>query len=184
MAVIREQITNSKGNNVKFLDAMSSILPGKVTDNIECVPSVDGSRLLYGLEAANCINKYFAEISLGLDKKFTDDPRLYPSEIPLTSVELCEFVGPRELHDEIKNIDESKSCGILGLSTKVLKVALLATENIFHHIINKCLVMGIFPQVWKTSITTPIPEKVIVNCSIISALYPFYRFRVRSWKKL
>lgn len=134
-------------------------MPSKNNDAIETILSKNGNELLKGTRAANEINDYFCNITVDLNKKFKDYNINYPTTSCHTKLELTTGIGVRELITDIKKIDESKSSGLTDLSTKILKIALLASPRIFLHRINRCLTLGKFPQVWKVSTTTPIPKK-------------------------
>ena len=68
------------------------------------------------------------------------------------------IVSLEETHKLVKSINTSKSSGIHGISSKVLRDALLETTPQLHDIFNKSLGNGIFPNQWATSMVVPIPK--------------------------
>lgn len=64
-----------------------------------------------------------------------------------------------DLMKEIKSIDVTKSSGFRDISTKVLKVIFFNTPMCLLHIMNRCIETNTFPELWKVSLTTPIPKK-------------------------
>ena len=62
-----------------------------------------------------------------------------------------QLVTPNELHAVVNTIDASKAVGPDGLAGCVIREIYRCDEEWFLLLFNRCLHMGLFPHLWKTS---------------------------------
>lgn len=114
--------------------------------------------ILVGVPAANAVNEYFCKISKVLSEKFAGS-QIYDTIID--TAPKCDHVpqlSVRRVEEAINRIDISKSSGIPGLPSKLLKIVLKAMPEIFTAPLNLCIATATFPQDCKLAQVVCLPK--------------------------
>ena len=112
-------------------------------------------------EATEYVNSYFASIGTLLADRIPEAGGNFQTPLTLEENGSSFSLRPitlQELHDEIKNIQTSKSSGIPDIASRIWKIALLALDNQFLYIVNKSIESGEYPSAWKIPTIVPIPK--------------------------
>lgn len=131
----------------------------------ELIDPQDGS-LKSGPVVGEIFNNYFSNVGENL---FNAIPNLMPSEqirlkstmnqkVTRTVNSIFEFrpITLFELERRINKIETHKNSGIDNISSYLLKVSFKILLPHVHHIFNRSITSGIFPNVWKKAIITPL----------------------------
>lgn len=91
------------------------------------------------------------------------------SNLEETNFRLVEITSA-ELLTEVKGIDIFKSSGIRGISSRILKDAMVIMLEEFTHLFNLSIKSGNVPPSWKIATVVPIPK--VTNSTNVSDLRP------------
>jgi hypothetical protein len=108
----------------------------------------------------NYVNEYFANIGKTLaDKIPMSTNRINPSTVSCSNM-LSSFVLAdtdfAEVYDTIKSLKNSSAAGIDSIPTNVVKMAPHILVPLITHICNLSFKQGIFPNILKTALITPV----------------------------
>ena len=102
-------------------------------------------------------------------------PGLYPIVLPLGELSNV-VISVKEIESIFKNLDPSKSPGLDGLTSRLLKEVASEISCPITDIFNKSLNSGIFPSKWKDSNLTPVfksgQKDVVTNYRGIALVLP------------
>ena len=107
-------------------------------------------------EMANAMNNHFTSIGPKLAEKIHSDTshsefmNIYPPIFDLKEVDL------KTIAEAICDLKPSTSCGVDGLTSRLLKQSGPAIIKPLHYIINLSITSGVFPDSWKTGCITPL----------------------------
>ena len=104
----------------------------------------------------NYINNYFTNIGYELAKHMDKNWEFKGNECNdiLRNMETTT----EEVTKLCQNIDTSKPSGLENLSSRVMKIALLAQTQRFTNLLNRIIDSEVIPQSWKEGIIIPIPK--------------------------
>lgn len=126
----------------------------KCSDNIKYIYE-KGEKITDNQKISNVFLDYYVNMGKNLSKKiktnhFKFQTKLSPSSIFLAPIEYSE------LFNQIQSLKNRASSALDNISTKILKSNSLALSKPLLHIINLILDQGIYPDILKKSIITPI----------------------------
>lgn len=113
------------------------------------------------LESINYVNNYFANVGISLCENLKNTLQAAPNrpraELPsqVNSIGLLE-TDEYEVFVLIQGLKNDCAVGLDGIPTRLLKQSAPVLSPIINHICNLCLSTGKFPQIFKTSIITPV----------------------------
>lgn len=118
------------------------------------------------------INNFFSTIGPKLADKFgSPSPTPQTSEPqPNTPTLTINTITSTQLYNEIKKINIYKSSGIDGISSRIIKDAMLILLEEFTYLFNQTILTGTVPHAWKIATVIPIPK--IANSPNVSDLRP------------
>ena len=158
---MKGKVEENKEDPKRFWRVINNeILGKKQREGVKAIKN-DVGQLLYGKEAADYMNCYYA--NMGKAKKEADNSTIWDSasmnrDIPESRFTFS-FVESVEVEKLVRDINVSKASGIEGISAKVLKDCLLICKIELTFLFNMSLHTGIFPMGWKDSVITPIPKE-------------------------
>lgn len=171
---VTSTLEENKKNPKQYWRTMNRFLNrGKKKGTITNIVRLDGTKAT-GLDAAEMVNDFFCMIGSNLAKKITPATKRFTIE----SVR-CKFKwGSKIPHDDVRKeilaLNDGKSSGFSGITSRVLNLCLQSTVPEFVTILNSCVDKGVFPTCWKEGIVVPIPKgdkvKVLENIRPISLL--------------
>lgn len=115
----------------------------------------DGHMITDSKEKADLLNDFFAsQAMLTVDASHTlgDLPTVNKCIDPL-------IIMPEEVYRVLENLDTSKATGPDGISNRVLKEVSVPLAQPLSELLNFCLSLGSFPQMWKIAQVVPIFKK-------------------------
>lgn len=132
------------------------------------------------IESVNHINKFFSSIGKNLAESNISDKTTYDhcKNIPFQSSSFVLLqTDPLEVHTTLMNLKNDSAPGCDNIPTKFLKYVADVIVPIISHLVNVCFDKGIFPNLLKHAIITPVyknGDKEEVNnyrpISVLSAL--------------
>lgn len=115
---VQELITSSDGDNRKFWDSVKNEFYHSTPRQIDCVFENEScNTILTGMNAVNCINSYFCNVSTSMSEKFIGTEPYRVHSDPVHKVCNLKPIGVRSVIDRIKEIDIYKSSGLENLSS-------------------------------------------------------------------
>lgn len=155
-----QNIAETKSDGKKFWKFISKEFCNEKGLEVREVYSRNTKEILKGTSAAKDINKYFCEVSIELSNKF-GEVRLSDVGIStdLPTMSKMNIVGVGSVTEQINGIDTSKSSGICGLPTKLLKLAFQTIPDLFTELQNGCIQNSIFLEDWKLALLVLISKK-------------------------
>lgn len=120
------------------------------------------------------INNFFASIGRQLAQKFGTALPIPPTptdDMDVTDTQLTlNEITSTQLYNEVKQINIYKSSGISGISSRLIKDAMLIMIDEFTFLLNKSIATGNIPSAWKIATVIPIPK--VANSHNVSDLRP------------
>ena len=108
------------------------------------------------IDKGNILNSFFSTIGEKLSDAIDSSDC---TEVPVPNIN-TEFslkeITVSELHSAFKDLKSSNSCGVDGLTTRLLRQAGNIIFAPLLHIVNTSIAQGCFPNCWKTSSITPL----------------------------
>lgn len=164
---IKSNLEEHSNNPRKYWEEINKLIKHKSSEKKIELKDLDNS-IIPDETAATYINNYFSSIGPNLEKKFDTTLNTFPennTHLPhLTIPEITQS----ELLKGINSINTHKSCGISGLSSRLIKDAMIIMLPEFAYHFNLSMHTGKIPSDWK--IATPIPK--ISNPTDVSDLRP------------
>ena len=159
---IKDQLETHKNDPKKFWKELKAIIPSAKSTSSQVFNSIknENGDIISQETLPNCINSFFANIGLELDKKIPPLSVIgnqINKKYNIDPFDNFNIISEEELMQEIKHISIYKSSG-LNISTYFLKICfeILITKLLI--IINKSLFTGYFPYKWRTATIVPIPK--------------------------
>lgn len=120
-------------------------------------------------DSVNMVNKYFANVGKTLAAKIRVDHSRNAENIPehpsqVNSIGLLT-TDEEEVLGIIRALKNDCAVGFDGVSTKVIKESAVILTPIITYICNLCMSNGAFPQIFKTSLITPIHKGGNRDCA-------------------
>lgn len=166
---IQTNLRNNSEDPKKFWEELNKLIKSKTTS-----PQInlkdDNNQLVLPNDTPNFINNFFSMIGPNLAQSFqnaqppTND---LPHNLPLLNL---PHISQSDLFKEVNKIKIYKSCGIRGLSSRLIKDAMLIMLPEFTHLLNLSLKSGTVPNDWKIATVIPIPK--VNNPNNVSDLRP------------
>lgn len=168
---IQGNIDDSEGDPKRFWHQVRLLIPNVKSQLIDYVMAEDGVTALRGVDACDRINSYFCNVSCVLAAKFGPIIPDVSIDYNCSDPEIWDFyVTKDEVLDLVKEIAVNKSSGFIDISSSLMKMVLTIIIDQFVLLLNLILSKSIFPNAWKTAITTVIPKPG--NCSLVENLRP------------
>lgn len=119
----------------------------------------DGNKITDSTHIANNFNSFFTNIGTKLAEKISDPDNDYQS--PLKSINQINSIflkptSPDEIINITNNLKTSNSCGIDGISSRLLKSIIDIIAPVLSNIFNTSLATGIVPSLLKVAKVTPV----------------------------
>ena len=117
-------------------------------------------QIVEGELACNYMNEYYAMNGERLANNFNLvwNESMFSVPTPLEVFSL-NFIPMNVVEKLVKNIDTSKSSGILEVNSRILKDAFSILIPELTHLFNESIKTGIFPKSWSIGYITPIPKE-------------------------
>ncbi|XP_071477419.1 uncharacterized protein [Diadema antillarum] len=145
------KIQNLKTSNpAAWYRGIRSMTSGKIQPTRITVPDVDSENYI---EISQRINEGFASYSADL---IPINPSRLPAYLP--SRHPVPLIQPWEVYRELKSIKQSRSGGPDGISARLIKEFAYELSCPLTKVLNCAFGKGIFPDVWKRAIITPVPK--------------------------
>ena len=160
--VVVNSLENFHSNSRKFWKTLNEDLGLKSkSSNDKCllIKKPDGT-FCKGQDLCNFLSEYYASNGRVLAESIPDaDPTICADTFPdILTKFTFRFIPLTVIEKYIRKVDITKSSGILGLSTRLLKDALLTLSVELTHIVNESLAQSIFPDAWAQGTVVPIPK--------------------------
>lgn len=155
---IKNKLTDVADNPRKFWLEINKLIKHKTESNkIELAD--DNGTAIPEIETADHINRFFSSIGSNLASNFTNTTISNTRSID-ASLPALEFneINENDLYNEIQKIKIFKSSSISGLTSRIVKDAMLAMFSEFKFLRNTSLQTGKVPINWKIATVTPIPK--------------------------
>ena len=140
------------GNAKKTWKIIREIWPGKNAKNT--VNKIGDTSDNYQMACE--LNEHFTSIGPKLSAKIPDisceHTVLINDETSFTFTE----IKYEDVRKELGKLSPSKSCGIDGLTARLVKACGDAIIQLLLHMMNESISKGIFPQIWKLARVTPL----------------------------
>ena len=147
-----DQIDQSNGDSKKLWKVIKEFWPTKPKgNNINKIHDFTTD-----IDKANALNEHFSTIGLNLSKLINTDEI---NDLPVTAhPPIFDFssVTLLDIAEAIRDMRPSTSCGVDGLTPRLLKQCGPAIYRPLLHIVNLSLEQSIFPDSWKTGCITPL----------------------------
>lgn len=154
--VILRHLENAKGDGAKFWKFINNSF--FATQSAKITQIREEGQVLEGRPAADAVNRYFCNVSKVLSVKFDGCPQYSRIISTETTCSHVDQISVRRTEEAINKIDTSKSSGIPGLPSKLLKLALKAIPEIFTALLNLSIAKAVFPQQWKLAQVVCLPK--------------------------
>ena len=156
--VMRDKLVENRNNPKRFWRQINRDILGNHRNNGIRVVKNENGKCLTGKEAAEYINIFYSEMG--------KDTENSPSSWDAASMNMervdqefeFKFIELLEIHQLVTAIDISKSSGVDGLNTMLLKECFKICEYELTYLFNCSINQKKFPCEWKRSIITPIPK--------------------------
>jgi len=127
------------------------------------------------------LNNFFSEIGKSLSAKIMPPPVTYRHFIKNINSKNSLFLPPTdacEIQRLIKNLKTKSNSSPNDTPSKFLQIASCIVSRRLSNFFNKCMIIGEFPDSWKTAHITPIPK--VHSQSSSSEYRPIFVFPVLS----
>ena len=147
---VNNLIQEARGDSKETWRAFKELWPTKNQSNH--INSLCGATT--DIDMANIMNEHFASVGANLSSGFpVCDDYMLPREPPTFNL---LHVSHSTVFEHLKELNASKSCGIDGLTARLLRDTGDALVTVLTHIFNLSIDTNIFPEQWKTAIVTPL----------------------------
>lgn len=168
--LLKKCIVRSKKNcNAKFINISKNkskaawtvikneICSSKNCDNISEL-KLNNQTLTNPFDIASAFNDYFIELTNTNNETQNTQEKPYISKISSNSMFLRPM-AKEEVKKEIMCLNNTKSEGFDGISTKIIKICVEELVSILTYLINLSFSSGTFPKILKESIVKPLYKK-------------------------
>ncbi len=150
---VRDAITEAGYDSSKMWKCLKRIWPTKSKKNkISQINNTSNP-----IEMAEILNEFFSSIGEKLSKDFEsidhNNTPMQAARPPIFEFKLASYA---DVESAIHSLSASRSCGIDGLTSKLIKDARECIIIPLLHIFNLSIKYKTFPTSWKTGIVTPI----------------------------
>ena len=156
---IKNNLQESRGDTKKFWKNISDILPARKSSQRNSIRLTNqtSNDTIPEHECADYINSFFTSIGPELSRTFNTTWK-YDSKI------LRETMADLDCTEEvilklIRSIDIGKSSGIQGISSRILKIALVGIVDKLTTLFKRSLSSGVFPDKWKQANVVPLAKE-------------------------
>lgn len=108
------------------------------------------------LDIAEAFNNYFADQVKSINS--SNNNNKLPINTPNSSMFMKPTI-PQDIHKIITSLKNTPSTGYDGISTKIIKTVSTIIAPVLSHLINMCILHGVFPKELKISIIKPLFKK-------------------------
>ena len=159
---VKDQLETHKNDTKKFWKELNTLISNNKAASSQCFNNIkdENSKLISQDILPNCVNSFFGNIGLELDRKIPPLSQIGNNVNKKYNVEPFEhfdYITEDELIKEIKDICIYKSSG-LDISTYFLKICFEILTPQLLVILNKSLFNGYFPIGWRRATIVPIPK--------------------------
>ena len=161
---LKEQLENLKDKPNKFWNILNDIInPGNKSNTFKLTDTQ--GICMSDIEAAEVINRYFANIGKKLAENIILDQGEDPPELdqlmpPTFELPPIDFPTVYKL---TKNIKDYKSSGMSTISSKIWKIFADTYNNLFVHLFNLKCIQAHYPDEWKVATVVPLPKTPNAN---------------------
>ena len=109
-------------------------------------------------EMANTFNKFFVNVGKSMAEKLPDCENIIQSPRVSNSFALTETYGD-EIRKLIDQLNENKSCREDDIPVRILKLSSTVICDFLAYIFNKCVSLGVYPNLLKVAKVIPLHKK-------------------------
>ena len=167
---VKESLNRARGDMKKTWKLLKEFWPS--SSKKSNIKEMDGYNT--NVDKAECFNKYFSTIGSTLADKIPYAHPIYPEAPHLPSVFGLHEISLLELSLILRDLKPFDSCGVDGLTWRLLKAAGPSILPPLSHLINSSIRQRIFSMSWKDGCVTPLnkdgPKSSPSNCHPITVL--------------